>query len=203
VLSLHDRFGEAMHVDPFNLNPDLLYPIIDATTVKRTRHFIKQHYENDLITLPGGSPLPIRFPRPKASSISYDLDTVLPGFLDRLEKALMPAGAHPELTLARYQPENYPAGHDPVDTDHAIVGLIRSGLLKRFESSVAAALPSPRPAPAPPPRSAACETGQVLPNKVSTTQQPRTCSPDWRQWFRMSGSVQPASRRAPLPDLLG
>jgi hypothetical protein len=136
VLSLHERFEEAMHEDPFNLNPDLLYPIIDATTVKRTRHFIKKHYENDLITLPDGRRAPIRFPKPVPSSINYDLEQVLPGFLDRVESALMPPGGSPELTLARYQPENYPARQTPVDTDRAIVGLIRSGLLKRFESSV-------------------------------------------------------------------
>jgi hypothetical protein len=40
------------------------------------------------------------------------------------------------LTLARYQPENYAAGQPPAGADRAIVGLIRSGLLKRFESSV-------------------------------------------------------------------
>ena len=38
-----------MQVDPFNLSPDLLYPIIDATTVKRTRRFIKKYYANDMI----------------------------------------------------------------------------------------------------------------------------------------------------------
>jgi hypothetical protein len=64
--------------DPFNLNPDLLYPIIDATTVKRTRQFIKKHYENDLIRLRDGSRVPIRFPKPVASSINYDLEEVLP-----------------------------------------------------------------------------------------------------------------------------
>jgi len=37
---------------------------------------------------------------------------------------------------ARYQPERYPAGHDPQGEDTALVGLMRSGLLKRFESSV-------------------------------------------------------------------
>ena len=41
-LQTNERFDEAMHADPFNLNPDLLYPIIDATTVKRTRHFVKK-----------------------------------------------------------------------------------------------------------------------------------------------------------------
>lgn len=135
VLSIRDRFEDAMREDPFDLNPDLLYPIIDATTVKRTRQFVKKHYENDLIKMPDGRQLPIQFPRPIPSTIVYDLEAVLPGFLDEVEAALSPATGHPELTLARYQPENYPAGQPQIDTDLAIVGLIRSGLLKRFESS--------------------------------------------------------------------
>jgi hypothetical protein len=137
VLSLRERFQDAMRVDPFNLNPDMLYPVIDATTVKRTRQFIKHHYTNDLITLPDGRRVPIHFPKPVASSIKYDLEAVLPGFFAELEEALAPKeGAAPLLTLARYQPENYPAGDEGGVTDNAIVGLLRSGLLKRFESSV-------------------------------------------------------------------
>lgn len=138
VLSIRARFEEAMRADPFNLNPDLLYPIIDATTVKRTRQFVKKHYENDLIKLPDGTVTPIRFPKPVASTIQYDLDEVLPEFLAELEAALMPADEHtpPQLTMARYQPENYPAGQPVGETDTALVGLLRSGLLKRFESSV-------------------------------------------------------------------
>lgn len=136
VLSIRERFDDAMREDPFNLNPDLLYPIIDATTVKRTRQFIKKHYENDLIKLPDGTSMQIKFPKPTASSITYDLDGVLPGFLAELEAALMPPDGHPRLTMARYQPENYPGGEPHGDTDTALVGLLRSCLLKRFESSV-------------------------------------------------------------------
>ncbi len=136
VLSLRDRFQDAMRVDPFNLNPDMLYPIIDATTVKRTRQFIKRHYLNDLITLPDGRRVPIHFPKPIPQSANYDLDQILPGFFSELEDALDPPHGHPKLTLARYQPENYPAGHPHLPMDTAIVGLLRSGLLKRFESSV-------------------------------------------------------------------
>jgi hypothetical protein len=135
VLSLRERFKEAMDEDPFNLNPDLLYPVIDATTVKRTRHFVKKYYENDLITMPDGRRLPIHFPKPKASSISYRLDAVLPDFLDRLEQALMPPGGEPALTLARYHSERYRKGEE-AGGNPAVVGLLRSGLLKRFESSV-------------------------------------------------------------------
>lgn len=81
---------------------------------------------------------PIRFPTPVASSIGYDLDALLPGFFARLEEILMPEGGHPLLRLARYQPERYlqEAGDHADDT--ALVGLLRSGLLKRFESSAEA-----------------------------------------------------------------
>lgn len=138
VLSIRERFEHAMREDPFNLSPDLLYPIIDATTVKRTRRFIKKHYSSDLIRGPDGRMVPIRFPRPLASSIGYDLDAVLPGFFARLEEILMPADGHPLLRMARYQPELYPAGGSADGGDTALVGLLRSALLKRFESSAEA-----------------------------------------------------------------
>jgi hypothetical protein len=138
VLSIHERFEEAMRADPFNLSPDLLYPIIDATTVKRTRRFIKKHYANDMIRAADGRMVPIRFPTPVASSIGYDLDAVLPGFFLRLEEILMPEDGHPLLRLARYQPERYLTGGGGGNEDTALVGLLRSALLKRFESSAEA-----------------------------------------------------------------
>ena len=42
VLSIRQRFVRAMRTNPTDLNPDVLYPIIDATTVKRTRQFVKK-----------------------------------------------------------------------------------------------------------------------------------------------------------------
>ena len=139
VLSIRERFEHAMRADPFNLSPDLLYPIIDATTVKRTRRFIKKHYASDMIRGADGRMAPIRFPKPVASSIAYDLDAVLPGFFARLEAILMPEDGHPLLRLARYQPERYPAGGGGGGgEDTALVGLVRSAFLKRFESSAEA-----------------------------------------------------------------
>lgn len=135
VLSVRERFEQAMRVNPFDLNPDLLYPIIDATTVKRTRRFVQKHYRNDTIRGPDGALVPIRFPRPRASSILYDLDDVLPGFFGRLEDALMPPAGSPLLTMAKYKPERYPAGGSVGSVDTALTGLLRSALLKRFESS--------------------------------------------------------------------
>ncbi len=138
VLSIRERFEHAMRADPFNLSPDLLYPIIDATTVKRTRRFIKKHYASDMIRGPDGRMAPIRFPRPIASSIGYDLEAVLPGFFARLEEILMPEDGRPLLRMARYQPERYPTGGGDAGEDTALVGLLRSALLKRFESSAEA-----------------------------------------------------------------
>jgi len=138
VLSIRERFEQAMREDPFNLSPDLLYPIIDATTVKRTRRFIKKHYASDMIRGPDGRMVPIRFPKPLASSIGYDLDALLPGFFERLQETLMPEDGSPLLRMVRYQPERYLVGEGDAGEDTALVGLLRSALLKRFESSAEA-----------------------------------------------------------------
>jgi len=73
-----------------------------------------------------------------ASSIGYDLEAVLPGFFARLEEILMPEDGRPLLRMARYQPERYRAGGGDAGEDTALVGLLRSALLKRFESSAEA-----------------------------------------------------------------
>ena len=136
IRSIRQKFEEAMEVDPYDLNPDLLFPVIDATTVKRTRRFVKKFYANDLIRGPDGTKVPIRFPRPTALSVRYDLEPVLPGFFSRLEEILMPPTGKPLLTMARYQAEGYRKGTKNGLQDTVLVGLLRSALLKRFESCV-------------------------------------------------------------------
>lgn len=138
VLSIRARFEDAMRVDPTSLNPDLLYPIIDATTVKRTRAFINKHYAGEKIRGPEGQLVPIVFPDPKPITVRYDLERALPGFFDHIADALDDEhGANP-LEFARYRIEEYrkgPREDEKVRIGHAVVGLLRSGLLKRFESS--------------------------------------------------------------------
>jgi hypothetical protein len=137
ILSIKERFDRAMREDPTSLSPDVLYPIIDATTVKRTRQFVKKHYEGDTITDPDGNPIPIVFPQPKAMSVRYYLEEALPGFFDRLEEALEPDGTG-AIAFSRYMPDAFHLGAvdpDEAARSHAMVGLLRSGLLKRFESS--------------------------------------------------------------------
>lgn len=138
IRSLRARFDAAMAEDPEALDPDLLYPVIDATTVKRTRKFIRTHYANDRIRLPDGRLEPIRFPAPVAKSVKYRLDEMAPGLFERLEEVLAPEDDRPLLRMARYQPERYRRDGVQESGDSALVGLLRTALLKRFESSVEA-----------------------------------------------------------------
>jgi superfamily II DNA or RNA helicase len=141
ILSIRDRFKDAMRVHPADLNPDELYPIIDATTVKRTRSFIKKHYSGDRIRMADGREIEIVFPKPIQKTIKYSLDSAFPGFFTKIAEALGGDDhKEPAFTCSRYN--IFPFLKTPTEEDAskqrmaaALVGLIRSGLLKRFESS--------------------------------------------------------------------
>jgi hypothetical protein len=135
IRSLKERFADAMAQDPDDLKPDALFDILDATTVRRTRHFVRRYYPNDRVVGPGGREIPIHFPDPHPKALTYSLDAVLPGFFNEIEAALAPEEGDPALTLARYYPSRYLVGGAPDPREAALVGLLRSGLLKRFESS--------------------------------------------------------------------
>lgn len=138
IPSLKRRFQEAAVEDPFALRPDVLFDILDATTVRRTRHFVQRFYPNDHFRLPDGTQVTIRFPEPVVRSVTYDLDEVVPGFFDEFAEILQPEDGEPRLTMARYWPTRYRREGEPDAREAALVGLIRSGLLKRFESSARA-----------------------------------------------------------------
>lgn len=143
ILSVRERFEAAAREDPSALSPDLLYPIIDATTVKRTRQFVKKHYSGDVIKLPDGSEATIVFPEPRALTVRYELPDPMPDLFDLLEASLDPDGGREAITFARYAPAMFlgdeAKGDEGDELDAraaATMGLLRSGLLKRFESSV-------------------------------------------------------------------
>ena len=141
IVSITDTFSRAMSEDPFSLSPDVLFPVIDATTVKRTRSFVRKHYENDTIKDEKGNHVRITFPKPKAISLHYSLENALPGIFDLIQDALAPEdNEEPRLKLARYQPIQYKRnlGDGEDIQNEALLGLIRTGLLKRFESSAKA-----------------------------------------------------------------
>ena len=137
IRSLRDHFAAAMAQNPDDLSPEHLFDVLDAVAVRRTRSFVKQYYPNDTVRIAGREQR-IVFPTPRVCRVVYDIDAVLPGFFDRIEKALDPdAGpGNPDvLSLARYAPSQY-RRDDAVDTyETQLAGLLRSGMLKRFESS--------------------------------------------------------------------
>ena len=138
ILSIKTRFHNAMRTNPRSLSPDILYPIIDATTVKRTRKFIKKHYPYDQVEI-NGKLQTIVFPEPKAISVRYSLEDLLPGLFDLIETYLDPENREC-IKFARYKPDTYRKTIEDEEERfaNAVTGLLLSGLLKRFESSTGA-----------------------------------------------------------------
>ena len=139
ILSIRQKFETAMRMEIENLSPEVLYPIIDETTVKRTRAFVKKHYPNDQIRGPDGKMMQIVFPQPRAITVKYDLDGLHSELFGLVERYLDP-GHVDALTFARYTAQKYLHEPDPEYTRqvHAATGFLMSGLLKRFESSATA-----------------------------------------------------------------
>ena len=135
ILSVKEIFRSAMLDNPSDLSPDKLFPVIDATTVKRTRQFIQKHYKNDTIQTPDGKPLKIAFPVPNTQTVRYSLDEMFS--FENIEEALDPESNN-KIKFSRYIPDTYLKELEEESQWRAegIAGLLRSGLLKRFESSL-------------------------------------------------------------------
>jgi len=116
--------------DPENLDPDVLFPLADAVSVRRDRRFIEDTYPG--ATFPDGTP--VRFPTPIVQTARYDLDDAHPGMFDEI------TGLIGALTMARYRPTAYEIGVEEAVSEATLGGLLQSGVLKRFESCWAACL---------------------------------------------------------------
>ena len=138
IRSLRDHFTEAMQKTA-GLSPHHLFDVLDTVAVRRTRSHVKKHYGDAKISVDGVEQQ-IVFPTPRVRKVTYDMDQVLPGFFDDLAAAINP-DANPDaddkaLTLARYVPSNYARDrNNPESYELQLAGLLRSGMLKRFESS--------------------------------------------------------------------
>jgi len=139
ILSMRKKFQEAENEDPFSLSPNVLFDILDETTVRRTRKFIKKWYEGDTISDKGGVSFKIVFPRTEVSTIDYifseEMDYILERFMEAMEDE------SEGLTFARYGWKKYAIDSDMYDSTDLlsqikVSGLIRSSLLKRLESSL-------------------------------------------------------------------
>ena len=149
VPSLSEYFKRAMDMHPDDLSPEHLFDVLDQVAVRRTRQFVRNHYANDTVRI-NGRDMRISFPEPRVKRVDYDLDSVSPGFFDKVATAL---GANLEeeadavgviddlsgdvLTMARYVPSRFRLGGDADSEqfERQNAGLLRSALLKRFESS--------------------------------------------------------------------
>jgi superfamily II DNA or RNA helicase len=147
IRSLREHFAQAMALDPDDLSPQHLFDVLDDVAVRRTRPFVKRYYPNDRVRI-DGEEVPITFPKARPLTVNYRLDEALPGFFDRFAVALgastdqtdadqiaREVEERPVLTLARYVPSRYRLGGDADAYEVQVAGLLRSGLLKRFESS--------------------------------------------------------------------
>ncbi|MDZ7788115.1 MAG: helicase-related protein [Halofilum sp. (in: g-proteobacteria)] len=148
IPSLREHFREVQRTHPDELSPDRLFDVLDAVAVRRTRRFVKKHFSHDTVEY-GGHRVQIAFPDSEVHRVDYAFDQALPGFFERFAHAL---GVDPtddnnslpdpsgftygdQLTLARYAPSAYLIDEDPEQYELQAAGLLRSGLLKRFESS--------------------------------------------------------------------
>jgi hypothetical protein len=150
IPSIIDYIRAAQARDPETLSPEHLFDLMDRVAVRRTRRFVKQAYVNDRILNNVGELIPVEFPTPSVHRIAYDLDPESDVLMEKViyalevsddEQLVIRAGSRrdPErLSLARYAPSYY---RNDSDVDHlqmTNVGLLRSMLLKRLESSTAA-----------------------------------------------------------------
>jgi superfamily II DNA or RNA helicase len=110
--------------DPENLDPDVLYTLADAVSVRRDRTFIEREYEG--ATFSDGTP--VRFPRPILRTRRYDLDAADPGLFTRITDEI------DALTMARYRPSAFELSGEETSVEAQLGSLLKSGILKRFES---------------------------------------------------------------------
>jgi hypothetical protein len=150
IASMAEYIGRAQALDPETLSPEHLFDLMDKVAVRRTRRFIKKEYANDMIMGNNGKLIPIEFPTPSVERLTYEMDIDSDDIAGRViyalavsddEELVIRAGANREasrLSLARYAPSLYSIGNDIDHLQITNVGLLRSGLLKRLESSTAA-----------------------------------------------------------------
>jgi superfamily II DNA or RNA helicase len=131
VSSLRRFFLEAGAADPDAISAERLFPLVDALTVRRDRGFLERHYPNERFA----DGTVVRFPKPRLDERRYDLDEVYPGVFPAVVAAI------DALTMARYRPDAYlKRNPESFAREEALTGLLRSQLLKRFESSAWAAI---------------------------------------------------------------
>lgn len=109
-----------------------LLNLLEEIMIRRTRQFIKQEFPNAVID---GEP--VRFPERRLHTERYDLEALYPGLYREIAQGFEAMG------FAVYNPEAYllrPGEEErrEEERNQALIALIKTQLLKRFESSVEA-----------------------------------------------------------------
>ncbi|MDP3950536.1 SNF2-related protein [Microbacterium sp.] len=151
IPSIRGYVKHAQEMDPESLSPQHLFDLMDQVAVRRTRRFVQKNYPGAEIRNPDGSTTVIKFPTPRPERLDYTLDAAGADLLGSTIYALdLPDGVplvstyhdrHHDpgrLMLARYAPSAYRLTRDLEAYQVSNVGLLRSALLKRLESSPAA-----------------------------------------------------------------
>ncbi|RWR25208.1 helicase [Agrococcus lahaulensis] len=151
IPSIRKYIRDAQALDPEALTPAHLFDLMDQVAVRRTRKFVKDNYKGETITGPGGLKIPVEFPDADVRRVDYMLDAAGEQLVDAVTYALdIPEDeAHVasfdvrrndlrRLLLSRYVPSRYLKSADLNKTEVSNMGLLRSALLKRLESSPAA-----------------------------------------------------------------
>ena len=146
IPSIRRYVKRAHDMDPEALSPEHLFDLLDQVAVRRTRRFIKRHYQGETIEGPDGTIETIKFPTPVLERLDYDLNETGQQLLEAVVYALespddvaryqdRQRDPH-RLMLARYTPGAYTLDEDlKYSYQVSNVGLLRSSLLKRLESS--------------------------------------------------------------------
>jgi len=146
IPSIDEYIKRAQKISPESLSPKLLFDLMDQVSVRRTRKFVKDNYPHDTITLPNGQQAPIVFPTPHVYRLDYELDSEGQVLLDSVIYALAPTeradGGYTidkeddkKLLLSRYTSSAYRTDGEVAGYQISNAGLLRTGLLKRLESS--------------------------------------------------------------------
>lgn len=148
IPSIRKYIRDAQALDPEALTPAHLFDLMDQVAVRRTRKFVKDNYRGETIAGPGGKKIPVEFPDADVRRVDYQLDEPGEGLVNAVTYALdipddeahvasfsVRRGDPGRLLLARYVSSRYLKTEDLNKTEVSNMGLLRSALLKRLESS--------------------------------------------------------------------
>ncbi|MFB8146645.1 SNF2-related protein [Microbacterium sp. NPDC056003] len=148
IPSIRAYIREAQKVDPEALTPGHLFDLMDQVAVRRTRKFVKENYTGEFVPGPGGKKIPVEFPDARVRRVDYDLDDAGRDLVSAVTYALdipdeekhaasftVRRDDEKRLLLSRYAPSAYLKTERLDGTQVTNMGLLRSALLKRLESS--------------------------------------------------------------------